>query len=95
MGMRYFGVLTGLKLDIENHTPYTGVKPSASKAFLIPTAKEVTLAEYNAASGDAITAHRLADYRRRKFSLVLLPDVHILLERLLDCGEGTDVSLQM
>lgn len=93
MGMRYFGILTGLKLDIERPTPYGTAEVSTSKVFLMPTAMDVTLAEYNAASGDAITAHRLSDYRRRRFSLVLLPNVHILLEDLLRTEEGADVSL--
>ena len=58
MGMRYYGILTGLKLDIERPTPYVGKKPNTSKMFLMPTAKDVTLAEYNAASSDAITGKR-------------------------------------
>lgn len=93
MGMRYYGILTGLKLDIERPTPYLERKPNKSKIFLMPTAKDVTLAEYNAASSDAITAHRLSDYRRRRFSLTLLPDVHILMEDILSSVEGKDVSL--
>lgn len=93
MGMRYFGILTGLKIDIETHTPYRDAPTTQSKMFLVPTAKNVTLAEYNAASSDAITAHRLSDYRRRRFSLTLLPDVHILIEDMLSTMEGRDVPL--
>ena len=93
MGMRYFGILTGLKIDIGRPTPYTSIKPTPSKSFLMPTAKDITLAEYNAVSSDAITAHRLSDYRRRRFSLTLLPDVHILLEDLLSTEEGHDVPM--
>ena len=51
------------------------------------------MAEYKASSSDAITAHRLSDYRRRRFSLTLLPDVHIILEDLLSSVEGKNVSL--
>lgn len=93
MGMKYFGLLTGRKLDIETPKPYFEAKPNTSKVFLIPTAKDITLAEYNAASSDAITAHRLSDYRRRRFSLVLLPNVHIVLEDLLNVEVGADVSM--
>lgn len=93
MGMKYYGILTGLKLDIERPTPYVEKKPSKSKMFLMPTAKDITLAEYNASSSDAITAHRLSDYRRRRFSLTLLPDVRIILEDLLSSVEGKNVSL--
>lgn len=95
MGMRYFGILTGLNIDIQQNRPYIKKNPNSSKTFLMPTAKEVTLAEYNAASSDCITAHRLSDYRRRRFSLTLLPDVGILITDLLTIPEGQDVSLQM
>ena len=93
MGMKYYGILTGLKLDIERPTPYVEKKPGKSKMFLMPTAKDITLAEYNASSSDAITAHRLSDYRRRRFSLTLLPDFHIILEDLLSSVEGKTVSV--
>lgn len=93
MGMRYFGLLTGLQLNIDTPKPYTEVRQSTSKMFLMPTAKDVTLAEYHPASSDAITAHRLSDYRRRRFSLVLLPNVHIMIEDLLSTEMSTDVSL--
>ena len=47
------------------------------------------------ASMGAITAHRIADYRRRHFSLVLLPDVHTVLEEMLNVKELENVSVLM
>ena len=44
----------------------------------------ITLAEFDPVSKDAITAHRLRDYRRKTFNLTLLPDVHILLDEILE-----------
>ena len=92
MGLRYFEIITNKRLSIEPARVYKEPERNTNKAFLIPTAKEITLAEYNPVSSDSITAHKLADYRRRQFSLVLLPDVHILIDDLLKV-EDTDVSL--
>lgn len=86
MGMREFQYLTSLRLDIELPKPY--VEPPKNQ-FTLEKPKEVTLAEYAVESRDVIVAHRLCDYRRRKFSLVLLPNVHILFEDLLSCDVST------
>lgn len=93
MGMRYFSVLTGKHLGIYTPKPLPGKRPGTEKAFLMPTAKEITLAEYNEASSGAITAHRLSDYRRRKFSLVLLPNIHIPWEDLIAVAVDTGVPM--
>ena len=54
---------------------------------LLEDAKEITLAEYDRNTKDIITAHRMKDYRRKQFNLVLLPDVDILFDKIL---EGSD-----
>lgn len=54
---------------------------------LRPDAKDITLAQYDRTTKDLITAHRISDYRRKKFELLLLPPVEILFDRLL---EGSD-----
>lgn len=51
---------------------------------LIDTSRVITLAEFDPVSKDAITAHRLKDYRRKTFSLTLLPEVHILLDDIME-----------
>ena len=48
MGMKYYGILTGLKLDIERPTPYVEKKPGKSKMLLMHTAKDISLGGYNA-----------------------------------------------
>lgn len=54
---------------------------------LRPDAKDITLAQYERTTKDLITAHRISDYRRKKFELLLLPSVDILFNHLL---EGSD-----
>lgn len=54
---------------------------------IIPDAVDVTLAEYDITTKNAITAHHLKDYRRKRFNLNLLPEIHTLFDSLL---EGSD-----
>lgn len=51
---------------------------------ILDESRVVTLAEFDPVSKDAITAHRLKDYRRKTFNLTLLPDVHILLDDIME-----------
>ena len=50
---------------------------------LLSDMKQITVAETNPATRELITAHRIKDYRRKTFSLLLLPDIHLLLDELL------------
>lgn len=61
-------------------------KEFAGKSIL-SDAKEITLAEYDVDTKDAITAHHLKDYRRKRFNLILLPKVEILFDRVLEGSE--------
>lgn len=54
---------------------------------IISDAKEITLAEYDLDTKDAITAHHLKDYRRKRFNLVLLPKIDTLFDRILEGSE--------
>lgn len=54
---------------------------------IIPDTVDITLAEYDPDTRNAITAHHLKDYRRKRFNLNLLPDVHTLFDDML---EGSD-----
>ena len=51
---------------------------------LLDDAVEVTLAEYDVSTKNMITAHRLSDYRRKQFNLVLIPKVETLFDKLLE-----------
>ena len=53
----------------------------------VDDAKPITLAEYNPKSKFAITAHRVKDYRKKSNSLILLPEVDILFDKLLEGSE--------
>ena len=54
---------------------------------ILKDAKEITLAQYDVDTKDAITAHNLKDYRRKRFNLVLLPKVNIIFDRVLEGSE--------
>lgn len=58
-------------------------KPEPEKAHILGDVKPVTIAEIHPSSMGKITAHRLTDYRHKSFSLMLLPDVDIMLDKLL------------
>lgn len=51
---------------------------------ILSDAVNVTLAEYDVNTKNAITAHHIKDYRRKKFNLVLLPRINILFDRVLE-----------
>lgn len=61
---------------------------------ILSDAKPVTLAEYDVDTKDAITAHHLKDYRHRNFSLILLPKINILYDRILEGSEYWNALLQ-
>ena len=61
---------------------YEQAKPEP--VHILSDVRLVTLAEIHPASQEVITAHSLKDYRRKTFSLMLLPDVPIMLDKLLD-----------
>lgn len=56
-------------------------------ALLIDDAKQITLAQFNQCSKNLITAHRIQDYRHEGASLILLPEVDILFDRILEASE--------
>lgn len=51
---------------------------------IIPDAVTVTLVEFDSSTKDAITAHHIKDYRRKRFNLRLLPKVDILFDKILE-----------
>lgn len=54
---------------------------------LLEDAKDVTLAQYSKYTKDVLTAHKMKDYRRKRFNLVLLPEVNTLFDRLIEGSE--------
>ena len=81
---------------------YTGLhakQPSVTKDYVeqksIPLkmdAKCITLAQYDPATKDFVTAHRLKDYRRKQFNLLLLPEFTLPIDDLLADREGWDAE---
>lgn len=92
-GLRSWEILDH-SVGLDKPKPYEPPVISAERTFQLPTAKDITLAEYDPSSQGAITAHKLADYRRRRFSLVLLPNVHIVMDTMMEkVGDGEVVVL--
>lgn len=54
---------------------------------ILNDAKDITLAEFDVDTKNAITAHHIKDYRRKRFNLILLPKVDILFDRILEGSE--------
>ena len=75
-GIRDWGILD-LAYKEQRHHPYEPPEVETSKSFQLPTAKNVTLAEFDPSAQGLITAHRIRDYRRKHFTLVLLPQIGI------------------
>lgn len=51
---------------------------------ILDTSRVVTLSEFDPVSKEAITAHRIKDYRRRVFNFTLLPEIHLLLDDIME-----------
>lgn len=77
--LRDFEILDLFYREPEWH-PYKEKPREEKPVFHISTAKDITLAEYDVSSQGTVTAHRLKDYRRKSFSLVLLPNVKTVLD---------------
>lgn len=84
MALKYYKYLN--TFGVSNRQPTTkAVIPESIP--LLKDAKEITLAEFDPSVRDLITAHRIKDYRRRTFSLNLLPKIHTMFDDLLEgCG---------
>lgn len=90
-----------LFMSLYNIHPYTGwkVDPHPEKRTKAPMlymdAKDVTLVAQSPISGPYVTAHDLSEYRRHKFSLLMLPDVKLPVDQLLRKEVFADVSLSL
>ena len=51
---------------------------------LVPDVKSITLAQYDPDTKNYITAHKISDYRKNKFSVRLLPKVNPLFNKVLE-----------
>ena len=81
----YSRLLTGVQV-IQSPILESPKKDSNGKPIL-KDAKEIALAQYDVDTKDAITAHNLKDYRRRRFNLIMLPKVDIAFDKILEGSE--------
>lgn len=65
-------------------------KPKPEGLPILGDVRPITIAEISPVSMGSITAHRLKDYRHKSFSLMLLPEVHIMLDELLSEVDDID-----
>lgn len=81
MALEYYAYVNAYHIEEPKH------KQEESKDNILPLiindAKDITLASYEPMTKDLITAHRLSDYRRKIFTLLLLPDVDIMYDSIL------------
>ena len=61
---------------------------------ILPDAVVVTVAEFDVSTKNAITAHHIKDYRRKRFNLRLLPKVETLFDKLLAGSDYWNELLQ-
>lgn len=54
---------------------------------VLEDAKDITLAQYSRYTKEVLTAHRMKDYRRKRFNLILLPEADILFDKVLEGSE--------
>lgn len=89
-----------MSLELYRYINSTGVLArELPKKAIIPEsvplqidAKEITLSEYDPYTRDLITAHKISDYRRKSFSLNLLPKIHTIYDTLLEGSFAKNVK---
>jgi hypothetical protein len=84
MVLNYYALVNNCKVSVEEVHPYAEENKRQVPVMELGVPKEITLAEYDSNTKQFITAHRLKDYRRRTFTLVMLPDVHLPIDDLLE-----------
>lgn len=90
MVLKYYALVNNYIVDVEPFKPYTPKVAKSTPDLVVNDVKPITLAEFNPVTSSLITAHKLKDYRRRNFTLTLLPDVHLPIDDLL--SEVTNID---
>lgn len=72
------------RVAVRQPEPYKEFEEVFAGKEILSDAKQVTLAEYDVDTKNAITAHRLKDYRRKVYNLVLLPKIDTLFDSVLE-----------
>lgn len=81
--LHYYGELFDHKIP-KQPEPYKEFTEVFAGKDILDDATQVTLAEYDVDTKNAITAHHLKDYRRRVYNLVLLPKIDTMFDKLLE-----------
>ena len=86
MSLEYYSLIHTVK-KIRQPKVFELPEQIASGVPLLEDAVEITLAQYDLETKDFITAHRLKDYRRKQYTMTLLPEVKVMFDQLLEGGE--------
>lgn len=91
MALKYFEILEGRSINISDKSTYIREREKDKTLPIVEfKSAPITLAELDSLCAGKFTAHRIADYRKKQFSLILLPNVQILFDNLLvQCGVCT------
>lgn len=84
----YYSIFENFDIKIYNRPTYITEKENSKIPELILDSTPITLAEQQSLMRGKLTAHKLRDYRKNVFNLVLLPDVDILFDKLINGGEN-------
>ena len=80
----YYSIVHPVEI-IRQSKPYTPPEVSTVKGHkLLDNAKTITLAHEDPDTKDYITAHKIKDYRRRRYLITLLPNTSVLYDTLLE-----------
>lgn len=81
--LEYYAYVTNYGVRQQVHKHYVP-PPKSVPDFNIGTAVDITLSEVEPRTSSYVTAHRIRDYRRTKFTLMLLPSIDLLYDNLLE-----------
>lgn len=87
MAMEYYQALYSVLPTVTQQRVTNPIEEAQEGLPIIEDAKQITLAQYDRISKNAITAHNLSEYRSKQFNMLLLPDVHTWFDFLLSGSE--------
>lgn len=83
MAIELYAALYGSNVKTSLRSTSNPIEEAQEGYPIIADAKPITLAQFDRVSKDAITAHRISDYRRKSFNMLLIPEIHTWFDLLL------------
>lgn len=82
MALEYYAYVNNYFVDVPQKQ--TKIEQDNIPSLVLDEPKDITLAQYSPLTSDLITAHNLKDYRRKVFTLLLLPKAEIMFDKVLE-----------